>query len=70
MAIPISQFTPTPAFPLVTMFVFYICDSICFVNNFICTIFLDSTYKWYYMIFVLARESNLKKTLKWKIWEW
>ena len=32
--------------------VFYICDSICFVNKFICTIFLGSTYTWYHMIFV------------------
>ena len=31
---------------------FYICDSICFVNKFICAIFLDSTYTWYHMIFV------------------
>ena len=34
------------------MFVFYIHDYFCIVNKFICTIFLDSTYKQYYMIFV------------------
>ena len=33
-------------------FVLYICVSICFANKVICTIFLDSTYKWYYMILV------------------
>ena len=33
-------------------FVCYICDYFCFVNKFICTLFLDSTYKWYQMIFV------------------
>ena len=30
---------PTPLSPLVNMFVFYICDSIYFVNMLICTIF-------------------------------
>ena len=44
---------PCPLFPLITMFVFYICKSICSVKKFICIIFLDSTYKQYRMIFVL-----------------
>ena len=41
-------------------FVFYICDSY-FVNKFICTLFffLDSTYKWYHMIFVFLCLSSL-----------
>ena len=43
---------PCPLFPLITMFVFYICKSICSVNKFICIIFLDSIYKPYRMIFV------------------
>ena len=43
MSIPMSQFIPPPAAPLVT--VFYICDSFCFVNKFMGTVFLDSTYK-------------------------
>ena len=30
----------------------YVCDYFCFVNKFICTIFLDSTCKPYHMIFV------------------
>ena len=33
-------------------FVFYICDSFCFVKKFICTLFLDSTYMRYHMMFV------------------
>ena len=39
--------------PLVSQVCFlYICDYFCFVNKFICTIFLDSTCKPYHMIFV------------------
>ena len=44
-------YLPPPS-PLVTMFVCCVCESICFVNKFICIIFLDSTNKWYHMIFV------------------
>ena len=49
MSIPLSQLIPLLTTPI-SMFVFYICDSFCFVNKFICTIFLDSTYKWYFLI--------------------
>ena len=57
MSIPVSQFIPPPAFaPGNHKFVFYICDSFCFVNEFICTIFLDSTYKRYHMIFVFLSD--------------
>ena len=46
MSIPISQFILSPSLPtLVTITVFYICDSIS-ICRFICTIFLDFTYKW------------------------
>ena len=53
MSNPVSQFIPPPHLsPLVIMFVFYTCDSISsFLNRFICTIFLDSTYKLYHLIF-------------------
>ena len=49
MSIPISRFILPPS--PVTMFVFYICESIS-VNKLIYT-FLDFTYKQYHMIFVL-----------------
>ena len=41
-----------PASPGNHKFVFYICDSFCFVKKFICTLFLDSTYMRYHMMFV------------------
>ena len=51
MSIPISQFT-APLSPLVTPSwlpqVLHLWLYFCFVNKFICTIFLDSTYKWQY----------------------
>ena len=50
MSIPIFQFIPSFT-PSNHKFVFYICDYFCFVNKFICTIFLDSTQKRYHMIF-------------------
>ena len=53
--VPISQFIPPlPPYHLVTIsFVFQICNSFCFVNKFIYTLFfLHSTYKWYHVIFV------------------
>jgi len=50
MFIPISQFnSPCSLLPGNHKFVFYFC----FVNKFICTLFSDSTYKQYHMIFVL-----------------
>ena len=33
--------------------IFYICDYFCFVNKFICTIFLDSTYTRYHILVFL-----------------
>ena len=49
MSIPISHFNPPPSLlPGNYKFVFYFC----FVNKFICTLFSDSTYKQYHMIFV------------------
>ena len=51
MSIPVSQFIPL-TFPLDNhKYVFYICDSFCFVNELICTVLLDSTYKQYHVIF-------------------
>ena len=38
MSIPISQFIPTPFNLGNHKFVLYICDSLCFINRFICTI--------------------------------
>ena len=54
MSMPISQFIPPlSSFPPGNhKFVFYNCDTFFFVNKFICTIFLDSTYKQFHMIFV------------------
>ena len=44
---------PFPTSPSVTMFVFCICDSI-FISNIgsFVQYFLDSTYKWYHMIYI------------------
>ena len=51
ISIPISQFIPFP--PSLGNYVcFHSCDSICFESKFICTIFKDSTYKQYHVIFV------------------
>ena len=53
MSVPVSQFIPPPSSRLGNhKFVLYICDYFCFAHNFISTIFLDSTYKQYYMISV------------------
>ena len=60
MSIPISQFIPPPANH---KFVFYICDSICFVNKFTCTIFLDSTCKRIFVFLCLTyftQDDNLQ----------
>ena len=51
--IPNSQFIPL--FPFANhKFFLYVCVYFCFKNKFICIIFLDSTYKWYYIIFVFS----------------
>ena len=53
MLIPISQFIPpsfSPWYPYI--YSLYLCLYFCFANKFIWTIFLDSTYKIYYTIFV------------------
>ena len=47
MSVPISQSILPSSLPTNCKFVFYICVSIyfCFVNKFMCTLFLDSAYK-------------------------
>ena len=63
MSILIFQFIP-PRFPLGNRKVaFYMCDSLCFVNKFICTIFLDSTYKQYRAILVFVWPTSLSMTI-------
>ena len=58
----------TPSLPIHPLpprnhrFVFYVCDYFCLVNKFICTIFLDSTYKQYHMIFVFQCLTSLSMT--------
>ena len=53
MWILMSQFITPHFFPLVTIS-FFSTLYVCSVNKFICTIFfLDSTCKWYHMIFVI-----------------
>ena len=52
MSIPISQFSLPPAYPLVTIRLFSIPVNLFLFCKFICTIFLDSTYKQYHMTFV------------------
>jgi len=55
MPIPTSQFIPPP-FPTLYPYICfpYICLYFFFVNKFIWDIFLDSIYKWYYMMFAAA----------------
>ena len=60
MSIPISQFIPPPLAPSNHKSFFYTCNCFSFIINFICTIFLDFTYKWYHILFVLL---CLKKSL-------
>ena len=44
LLIPNSQFIPPlPLSLLITIFVFYVYEPICFLNMFICTMILDST---------------------------
>ena len=50
MSVPVSQLIPPPFSPSIRSLRLRL--YFCFANKFICTIFLDSTYKWYYTIFV------------------
>ena len=50
MSVSIFQFIPPS--PDNRKFVFYIHDYFCFINKFIYTLLLYSTYKWYHMVFV------------------
>ena len=53
--------------PLVSIVCFLsLCLHFCFGNKFTCTIFLDSTYEWCYMIFFsfFIQSSDLKRHLK------
>ena len=66
MSVLISQFIslPPPFLPGNHKFVFSICDSyFCFINKFICTIFLDFTYKWYHMLFIFLWLTSLIMTI-------
>ena len=52
MSIPIFQFIPLPSYLLISMFVFYICDSISVlkISSFVPpSLKKDSMYKWYYI---------------------
>ena len=48
--------------PLVTIICF-LCLWVCFINKYLCTIFLDSTYKWYNMILVFVWFAALSMTI-------
>ena len=50
MSVPVCQFIPPPSLLDVYKFVLYVYVSM-LANKLICTIFLDSTYKQYYVIF-------------------
>ena len=63
MSVPLSHFVPAypspshlpspthlPQYPYILSLC--LCLYFCFANKFICIIFLDSTYKWYYTIFI------------------
>ena len=65
--IPNSKFVPHLLSPLVIISLFsclWVC--FCFVNKFICIIFLDPMYKWYHMIFIIMTFLHRTKE-KWKI---
>ena len=50
--------------PLVCIVCFLsLCLYFCFGNKFTCTVFLDSTYEWCYMIFFFIQSSDLKRHL-------
>ena len=52
MSVPIFQFIHPDN---IIKFVFYIHDYFCFINKFIYTLLLYSTYKWYHRVFVSLR---------------
>ena len=59
-------FSPVYLFPLPLWwlwFVFCIHDYYCFVNKFICAVFLDFIYKWYHMILVFLWHTSLTMTI-------
>ena len=64
----VSQFVPSLHMcPLVTIVCFlYLWVCFCFASKFICTFFffLDSTYKWYHMIFIFFWFASCS----WQIW--
>ena len=61
MSMPSSQCIPLPYLPPLKTISFFLCLWICFcfVNKFICIIFLDSMYKRYHMIFVFLWLTSL-----------
>ena len=56
---------PTAVFPPWCPYVcsLYLCLNFCPATWFICTISLDSTYKWYHMIFVFLLLTSLSMTI-------
>ena len=56
MSIPISQFSPLipSLLVIITFFSIHLQIYFCFANKFICTIFIDSTYRQYYICFSLS----------------
>ena len=63
MSIPVSHCILPPSLPGNHKIVFYICDSFCLENKFICTIFQDSTYKRYHVVFILFCLHSLWRSL-------
>ena len=59
MSIPVSQSIPLPNFLVTTVCFLHPRLYFYFVNKFICIFLIDSTYKWYYMIFVSLCLTNL-----------
>ena len=57
--IPIYQFILPHLTPCNHKFIFYIFNSFCFVDKFIRTLFLDSTSKWYYILFIFTWLTSL-----------
>ena len=54
MSIPISHFISPWLPPVSHKFVFYTCNSFCFVNKVICTLLKNFTCKWYHIYFSLS----------------
>ena len=65
MGTPVSQFTLTPGLLLPWNHEFVVCiwDSFCFVNKSVCTLFLDSTNKWYQWYLSLSDVTSLSVTI-------